>query len=98
MAGGEQAPAVRVTVAVEAPRRVALGASSGLLDYTSERALAPGTVVRVPLGRREVAGVVWDGAAAAALPLHLRRRFLLLPRRRGNSHAAEAAPGPALRQ
>ncbi|MFO1285360.1 MAG: primosomal protein N' [Rubrivivax sp.] len=59
-------PAVRVTVAVEAPRHVALGDSTGLLDYTCERALAPGTLVRVPLGRREVAGVVWDSSAAAA--------------------------------
>jgi primosomal protein N' (replication factor Y) len=29
----------------------------------SELALAPGDVVRVPLGRREVVGVVWDGAS-----------------------------------
>jgi len=35
-----------------------------LLDYTSEHALAPGTLVRVPLGRREVLGVVWDAASA----------------------------------
>ncbi len=30
------------------------------LSYASESALAPGTLVRVPLGRRELLGVVWD--------------------------------------
>jgi len=55
----------RVTVAVEAPRHAALGDSTALLDYTSERPLAPGTLVRVPLGRREVGGIVWDAVAAA---------------------------------
>jgi primosomal protein N' (replication factor Y) len=54
----------KVLVAVEAPRHAAL---TTLLDYMSERALAPGTLVRVPLGTREVAGVVWDRAAAAAV-------------------------------
>ncbi|HEX2546818.1 MAG TPA: primosomal protein N' [Ramlibacter sp.] len=33
------------------------------LTYRSEQALAPGTLLRVPLGRREVCGVVWDGQA-----------------------------------
>ncbi|MCW5637237.1 MAG: DEAD/DEAH box helicase family protein, partial [Rubrivivax sp.] len=56
----------RVRVAVEAPRHAGLGADTGLLDYTSERALAPGTLVRVPLGRREVAGIVWDAPATGA--------------------------------
>lgn len=36
-----------------------------LLDYASERPLPPGTLVRVPLGPREVLGVVWDDRAAA---------------------------------
>src|SRR5450756_486641 len=31
------------------------------LIYRSESALAPGTLVRVPLGQRELLGVVWDG-------------------------------------
>ena len=31
------------------------------LTYRSESALAPGTLVRVPLGQRELLGVVWDG-------------------------------------
>ncbi|MBL8347572.1 MAG: primosomal protein N' [Rubrivivax sp.] len=56
----ETGASARISVAIEAPRHAALGASTGLLDYTSERPLAPGTLVRVPLGRREVAGIVWD--------------------------------------
>jgi len=47
---------VRIRVAVEAPLHSAI---SGPLDYTSERTLAHGTLVRVPLGRREVPGIVW---------------------------------------
>jgi len=35
-----------------------------LLSYASERPLAPGTLVRVPLGAREVLGVVWDADQA----------------------------------
>ncbi|OZA55785.1 MAG: primosomal protein N', partial [Acidovorax sp. 17-64-282] len=35
-----------------------------LLSYASERPLAPGTLVRVPLGNREVLGVVWDADQA----------------------------------
>jgi primosomal protein N' (replication factor Y) (superfamily II helicase) len=34
------------------------------LDYLSERELSPGTLVRVPLGRREVPGIVWPGLAS----------------------------------
>ena len=51
------------SVLVDAP------AHSGLteaLDYTSEHALKPGMLVRVPLGRREVLGVVWDRASDGA--------------------------------
>jgi len=51
-----------VAVALDAPRHAGLGA---LLDYASEQALAPGTLLRVPLGRREVAGLVWDADAGA---------------------------------
>lgn len=43
---------------------VATPAHSGLgpaLSYRSELSLAPGTLVRVPLGAREVLGVVWNG-------------------------------------
>ncbi|NBW67321.1 MAG: primosomal protein N' [Betaproteobacteria bacterium] len=49
-------------------------AHSGLVDvlsYVSEEALATGTLVRVPLGKRELMGVVWDakpaGDSAASL-------------------------------
>ena len=58
------APAsVRLRVAVDTPQHAALGA---LLDYRSPVALPAGTLVRVPLGRRDVPGIVWtdDGAAA----------------------------------
>ncbi|MDP9901185.1 replication restart helicase PriA [Variovorax ginsengisoli] len=49
----------RIDVAVHTPAHAALG---DLLSYASDRALAPGTLVRVPLGRREVLGVVWRSA------------------------------------
>ena len=47
-------------VAVEAPQHSGL---SGVLDYLSQRPLPPGTLVRVPLGKRELLGIVWHGAA-----------------------------------
>ena len=43
-------------VVVDTPQHAALNAT---LDYLSPMALPPGTLVRVPLGRRSVAGVVW---------------------------------------
>jgi len=52
-----------VQVVVDAPRHAGLAAA---LDYRSERLLDPGSLVRVPLGRREVAGIVWRGVAAAS--------------------------------
>lgn len=59
-----------VAVAVETPRHTSV---SGLLDYASEQPLAPGTLVRVPLGRRDVPGVVWErGADAGPGPAQLR--------------------------
>jgi len=54
-----------VQVAVEAPTHTGLGAP---LDYLSERPLSPGTLVRVPLGKREVTGIVWQGAHGEASP------------------------------
>ena len=33
---------------------------AGPLSYRSELPLAPGTLVRVPLGKREILGVVWE--------------------------------------
>ena len=49
-------------VAVEAPRHAGL---SSLLDYRCEQPLAPGTLLRVPLGRREVPGLAWDAPVPA---------------------------------
>ncbi len=48
--------AVRLGVVVDAPQHSGL---LGVLDYLSATALPPGTLVRVPLGRRVVTGVVW---------------------------------------
>ena len=69
----------RSRVVVDAPQHSGL---TGPLDYTSEHPLAPGSLVRVPLGRRDVAGLVWPAAqpdstpgamlAAPALPITLR--------------------------
>jgi primosomal protein N' (replication factor Y) (superfamily II helicase) len=44
-------------VVVATPAHSAIGEP---LSYRSELPLAPGSLVRVPLGRREVCGVVWD--------------------------------------
>lgn len=55
----EAAPSVMLAVAVETPQHAAMAPA---LAYASEQALAPGTLVRVPLGRRMVPGIVWDGA------------------------------------
>ena len=53
---------VVVRVAVEAPQHSGLVAP---LDYLAPRALERGTLVRVPLGSREVVGVVWgDGESS----------------------------------
>ena len=46
-----------VQVALHTPSHSGVG---DLLSYASGRPLAPGTLVRVPLGTREVLGVVWD--------------------------------------
>ncbi|MFH7041255.1 primosomal protein N' [Paucibacter sp. JuS9] len=64
-------PLQRLRVAVDAPQHSGL---TGPLDYASEQALAPGSLVRVPLGRRELLGVVWpaareDAATGAEFPL-----------------------------
>lgn len=50
-------PHVLVHVALQTPSHSGVG---DLLSYTCDRSLPPGTLVRVPLGRREVLGVVWD--------------------------------------
>ncbi|MBN8488728.1 MAG: primosomal protein N', partial [Burkholderiales bacterium] len=54
---------MRVAVAVETPQYAGL---APCLDYLSEQALAPGTLVRVPLGRRDVPGLVWKSDPDAA--------------------------------
>ncbi|AVS94702.1 primosomal protein N' [Paracidovorax avenae] len=51
-----------VSVAVQTPAHSAVG---GPLSYASAHPLEPGTLVRVPLGTREVLGVVWDAPADA---------------------------------
>ena len=57
-------------VAVETPQHAGLAAC---LDYKSEQMLAPGTLVRIPLGKRDVAGIVWQvGSAGAAAGIELR--------------------------
>ncbi len=55
----------RLSVAVETPLHSSVG---GLLDYTSEQPLSPGTLVRVPLGKRDLPGIVWDQAPHQAIP------------------------------
>jgi primosomal protein N' (replication factor Y) len=51
-----------VHVVVPTPAHSSVGEP---LSYASELPLAPGTLVRVPLGRREVCGVVWDTPSEA---------------------------------
>ena len=55
----------RLEIALQTPAHSALG---DLLSYASAEPLAAGTLVRVPLGRREVLGVVWSADAAAPDP------------------------------
>ncbi|WP_026435280.1 primosomal protein N' [Acidovorax sp. JHL-9] len=50
-----------VHIALQTPAHSGVG---DLLSYASERPLTPGTLVRVPLGSREVLGVVWDADEA----------------------------------
>jgi primosomal protein N' len=71
----------RISVAVEAPRHTGLGAP---LDYLADAALPPGTLVRVPLGKRDVTGIVWDDDPQAAPPAstelkHVRTVLSALP-------------------
>ncbi|WP_397533909.1 primosomal protein N' [Roseateles sp.] len=53
---------LRLRVVVDAPAHSGL---AGPLDYLSEHALTPGTLVTVPLGRRELTGIVWDDGEPA---------------------------------
>ncbi len=61
---------VRLGVAVETPLHSAV---AGLLDYECERALSPGSLVRVPLGRRVVPGIVWRPGSGETPSAELRR-------------------------
>ncbi len=67
-------------IAVETPQHAGLGAC---LDYTSEEILAPGTLVRVPLGKRDVPGIVWQvggGGAGEGVALRpVRQALTALP-------------------
>jgi primosomal protein N' (replication factor Y) len=45
----------RLSVTVDTPQHASLGS---VLDYESEQPL-PGTLMRVPLGKRDVPGIVW---------------------------------------
>ena len=68
-----------VHVAVQTPAHSAVG---DLLSYRSDEALPPGTLVRVPLGKRELLGVVWDTPATPdAIPegVELRSIAAVLP-------------------
>ncbi|MEK8045740.1 primosomal protein N' [Ideonella margarita] len=66
----------RLAVAVDTPQHAGLG---DVLDYEAADAWAPGTLVRVPLGKRETLGVVWqadddapDASAADGSPVVLK--------------------------
>ncbi len=72
---------VRLQVAVDAPAHTALRAP---LTYRADAPLPPGTLVRVPLGAREVAGIVWAGVADGAA---------LQPDDAGDKAAADLAVG-----
>ncbi|NBX55748.1 MAG: primosomal protein N' [Betaproteobacteria bacterium] len=53
---------VILSVLVPTPAHSGVG---GPLSYLSEEALPKGTLVRVPLGHRELLGIVWDGETEA---------------------------------
>ena len=66
----------QISVMVHTPAHSGIG---GALTYESDTAHAPGTLVRVPLGSRELLGVVWDEAMpiaetddSSATPMQLR--------------------------
>ncbi|MDO9314522.1 MAG: primosomal protein N' [Burkholderiaceae bacterium] len=54
---------IHLRVAVDTPQHTSLREP---LTYLGDPALAPGTLVRVPLGRREVTGIVWADLAVAS--------------------------------
>ncbi|HQZ05392.1 MAG: primosomal protein N' [Rhodoferax sp.] len=54
-----------IQVLIQTPAHSRIGTA---LTYQSVQPLAPGTLVRVPLGKRETLGVVWDPDPSAAVP------------------------------
>jgi primosomal protein N' (replication factor Y) len=62
-------PECVVPVLVDAPRHAAL---TPALSYRSQRPLASGLLVRVPFGKREVAGLTWHADAPDDAPGDLR--------------------------
>ncbi len=62
-----------LSVVVATPFHAAI---AGPLTYRSELTLAPGTLVRVPLGKREVLGVVWGHAASSGDLLEMQTRSI----------------------
>lgn len=71
MSPSAPAPFHLVQVAVHAPLHSRVGA---LLSYSHTEPLPPGTLVRVPLGTRELLGVVWDAPVPEALPADVQLR------------------------
>ena len=72
---GASAGAARVRVLLPVP-------FGSALDYLVPQGVpvpAPGSFVRVPLGPRSLAGVVWDGAAEDLPPERLRSVAEILP-------------------
>jgi primosomal protein N' (replication factor Y) (superfamily II helicase) len=61
-------------VAVAAPAHSSI---AGPLTYQSESPLAVGSLVRVPLGRREVLGVVWEALADSGTLLEMQTRPII---------------------
>jgi primosomal protein N' (replication factor Y) len=60
-------------VVVAAPAHSSI---AGPLTYQSESPLAPGVLVRVPLGKREVLGVVWEVLPDSGALLEMQTRHV----------------------
>src|SRR6187402_97904 len=60
-------------VVVAAPAHSSI---AGPLTYQSESPLAPGALVRVPLGKREVLGVVWEVLPDSGALLEMQTRHV----------------------
>ena len=67
--GASEASVPTVRIAVDAPRHAGL---EDTLSYRSQHPLVPGTLVRVPFGRRQVAGLVWDPSEETETSAELR--------------------------